>query len=343
MGVGAGDPAFNAGMASPLAKDWDATRGLYAKLRGDNRSTYMEYWCSDNLTLDIPEWESYFGEWLRPDGTSRFSHHYPGHSVPACTWMDFQRTSPSGQDYKVWCVDRKLKELGLFSYYEDNSQTRLFDDPALGFGYTRTDGKRQPQFDLWEYRGYLQRVATVYHDNGQENLLAVHNSAQMLIPAFTFVTITLDGEQPARYVRTPGRDYLDEWPDLEYVRAHVMGRQFGVRAVFLSEITLPDDPSGHLARSLLALMLPHDVEVWDGQMPNRAPIKAWHKIKNDFNFLEGESTFFPYWATTPAAATDNPDVLATIWKVKGQAVGSAVQRRGGDGDEGGAGTWGFWD
>ena len=316
--VGAGDPNFNAGEASPLALNWSKTKKKYAELKDKKGSTYFEYWCSDYMTADVPEFEKYFSEWINTLQIGWFRKLYPRFNEQSCTWLPINRTVKSLQDYKVWCVDKKLKEVGDFAYYEDNSHPRVFDDPVWGLGFNISKNKRQPEFDLFSYHDYLKRIATVYQNNSCDNLLGVHSSAAMLIPAFTYANFYIDGEQPARYVRSPNKDYIDVWPELDYIRAHVMGRQFGINSIFMSEMTFGGkDPSGKHSRALLALMIPHDIAIWDGAVKNRNPIKKWHKIKNDFGFHGNNSRLFPYWSKgkNKVAYTDNTKILLSVWKI----------------------------
>ncbi|MFA6102354.1 MAG: glycoside hydrolase domain-containing protein [Victivallaceae bacterium] len=321
--VGAGDPQFNAGMASPAAKDINVTQDKYAALHDARGSTFCEYWASDYLTLDIAEWGSLFGEWINPNSGGWFSSQYPGHSVEACCWLPVNRTVNSLQDYKLKELDFKLKNVGQISYYEDNSCQHTFDCKLWDQGYTRSDEQRQPEFDLFSYREYLKTAAKVFNDNGMENFLGVHSSAANVIPAFTYASFCIDGEQPARYDYTTDKDYIDRWNDTEYMRALVMGRQYGINTVFLGEMTFPgDDNDGHHTRAWMAIVLPHDISLWDGNVKNRTAVKAWHKIINDLNFYDNPPYLYYYWATgaNKVFVNNDADIRVTVWKQLGQSL-----------------------
>lgn len=316
--IGAGDPKFHSGMMSPLAGNWQKTKEQYKDIRHKlgTQNTFMEYWCSDIQTLDAGELMDYFGEWIRKKPRAIVYSNYPGQSRDGCTAVLVERSSPSFQDYKIWCLNKKLKEVGLFAYYEDNSQQYLSDNKALGMGYVRNDGSCQPEFDIFAYHDYIKRVAMVYHENGFENLGSVHKSVSMMIPAYTYAAVAIDGEQPSRNVLTPDKDYIDLWPDLEYIRAHIMGRQYGIVSLFMSHILIKEDPDGKQTRALMALMLPHDVSIWDGSMPNRSPLRKWHEIQNKFGFGNENTRIYPYWSNSKyqPIKTDSQDILTTVWQ-----------------------------
>jgi len=315
--VGAGDPKFNAGVQSAPAKDPNVTRQQYQQLRQrfSKNDTFMEYWICDEQSMDAPELRTYFGEWCGTKGKGRHNHTYPGHTEAASSTLSIQRASQSYLKYKTWCLDEKLTQVGQISYYEDNAMQRVHNDPAQDLGYNRADGKRQPEFDIWSFRSYMRDMASVFAAHGKENLIGVHCSTAMLIPAFTYAAFAIEGEQPTRYSDNASRDALGLWNDRDYFRTLALGRQFGVVPIFLSLITTGDDPDGKLGRSLMALCLIHDVGIWDGAMPNRSAYRKWHSILNDFDFSKEEPDFFPYWGSIPPLQAPDPGILSTAWRI----------------------------
>lgn len=327
--IGAGDPHFTAGSSAIQPLDAARTRELYEALRDERGSTYLEYWCSDYLPMSTPELATYFGEWsaqIRGAGLRASSWYkpYPGFEFAQASWIACRRIVPSYLDYRLWCFEEKLKDVGQLAFYEDNIHLRRFFDPAMGYGYYRGDGHRQVQFDLWSLRDYYRRIAEVYRRNGMENLSGAHASAAMVIPALTYCTFFFDGEQPARYVNSAEEDYVDRWRDVEYLRGHIMGRQFGIRTVFMSEINYSGDEATNLrhTRAWLSIMLPHDLGVWDAHISNREPVKAWHKVINDLDFYHQPPRLYPYWAKGEhkVFSHDHDDLLVTVYRQPGQAL-----------------------
>ncbi len=227
--------------------------------------------------LQTPEGRVYRGEWER-------------------VWMN--SFSKSFQDFKAYHYDQYLKNVGMFTVYEDEAYLRPMRDLALGAGYLRPDGEIQAEFGIRGLRETLRRCAAVWIENGMPNYYGIHKSGVTMTPCHSFAAISIDGEQ--RFLDNPNRDYIDNWP-LDFVRAHVMGRQFGVVPVFLSEVRLTMAEHGEETirkanRSLLTLMLLHDIITWHAWNPHTPTRDMVHRAKSDFNLGAESVRFHPYWA-----------------------------------------------
>lgn len=329
--VGAGDPHFTAGSCAILPQDTERTRKMYEAVKDDKASGFMEYYCSDYMDWAMPEFAMYFGEWAgRISGTkfrspSNWFKPYRGFDFAHSSWIACRRIVPSYLKYRLWCIDQKFKSSPVLAFYEDNIHLRDFFDPAMGYGYRSADGTPQVQFDLWSLREYYRAIAEIYRKHGVENHAGAHASAAMLIPALTYCTYFIDGEQPGRYATSPDRDYVDAWKDVDYLRAHVLGRQFGIRTIFLAEITYRGKSAAEdtkQTRAWLAVMLPHDIALWDGSLKERTPVKAWHKIINDLDFFNNNPRLYPYWATGKykVAEHTDKDLFVTIYRQNKRAL-----------------------
>ena len=329
--VGAGDPHFTAGSCSILPQNSERTRKMYEAVKDGKASGFMEYYCSDYMNLAMPEMAMYFGEWAgRITGTnikqpSNWFKPYRGFDFAHASWIACRRIVPSYLKYRLWCIDQKFKSSPNLSFYEDNIHLRKFFDPAMNYGYRTADGTPRIQFDIWSLRDYYRSIAEIYRKHGVENHAGAHASAAMLIPALTYCTYFIDGEQPGRYATSPDRDYVDAWKDVDYLRAHVLGRQFGIRTIFLAEITYRGKSAAEdtkQTRAWLAVMLPHDIALWDGSLKERTPVKAWHKIINDLDFFNNNPRLYPYWATGKykVAEHNDKDLFVTIYRQNKRAL-----------------------
>ena len=227
--------------------------------------------------LETPEGRVYRGEWER-------------------VWMN--SFSKSFQDFKAYHYDQYLKNVGMFTVYEDEAYLRPMRDLALDAGYLRADGEIQAEFGIRGLRETLRRCAAVWIENGLPNYYGIHKSGVTMTPCHSFAAISIDGEQ--RFLDNPNRDYIDNWP-LDFIRAHVMGRQFGVVPVFLSEVRLTMNEHGEekirqANRSLLALMLLHDIITWHAWNPHTPTRDMVHRAKSDFNLGAEAVRFHPYWS-----------------------------------------------
>ncbi|MDD3952794.1 MAG: DUF6067 family protein [Lentisphaeria bacterium] len=227
--------------------------------------------------LETPEGRVYRGEWER-------------------VWMN--SFTKSFQDFKAYHYDQYLKNVGMFTVYEDEAYLRPMRDLALDAGYLRSDGEIQAEFGIRGLRETLRRNAAVWIENGMPNYYAIHKSGVTMTPCHSFAAISIDGEQ--RFLDNPNRDYIDNWP-LDFVRAHVMGRQFGVVPVFLSEVRLSMAEYGEekirkANRSLLTLMLLHDIITWHAWNTHTPTRDLVHRAKSDFNLGDESVHFHPYWS-----------------------------------------------
>ncbi len=330
--IGAGHKLFTSGTCSILPFDAEATKQEYEKLRDNLGSTYMEYYCSDYINHSIPELAMYFGEWSSGNlgyygmrNPSNWFGPSKSYDFNQASWIGARRIMPSFLQYRLWCLEQKMKAIGQFSFYEDNIHLRKFFEPALGIGYFDADGDARFQYDTWTLRDYYFNIARLYQKYGLENLSGAHASAEMNIAPLTACTYYIDGEQPGRRVTKPQEDYIDLWKDLDYFRAHILGRQYGIRSIFLSEITHKNpDPAVNLrqSRAFMAVMLIHDVGIWDGAIYDRAPVRAWHKVVNDLDFYHEEPRLLPYWGTPEyrAAEVSVPDLYVTGYRQKGRTL-----------------------
>ena len=329
--VGAGDPRFTAGCCSILPQNAERTRKLYEEVKDDKNSGFVEYYCSDYLTWASPELAMYFGEWAgRITGTkfrapSNWFKPYNGFDFAHASWIACRRIVPSYLQYRLWCIDQKIKNNGRLAFYEDNIHLRDFFDPAMKYGYRTADGSPRVQFDIWSLRDYYRKIAEIYRKNGVENHAGAHASAAMVIPALTYCNYFIDGEQPGRYATAPNHDYVDGWRDVDYLRAHVLGRQFGIRSIFLSEIVYRGKTAAEdrqQTRAWMAVMLPHDIALWDGSIKDRGPVKAWHKIINDLDFFKNNPRLYPYWATGKYKVAEHGDkeLLVTVYRQNNRAL-----------------------
>lgn len=298
---------------NPYPTSYDEAKKIIDVYRNRGQ-IFLRYQLNDWIKdmLEVPEGRVYRGEWER-------------------VWMN--SFTKSFQDFKAYNYDKYLKNVGFFTVYEDESYLRPMRDLALDAGYLRPDGKIQAEFGIRGLREILRRCATVWVENGMPNMYAVHKSGVTMTPCHSFAAISIDGEQ--RFMDNPDRDYIDNWP-LDFIRAHVMGRQFGVVPVFLSEVRISAKDYGvekvrKANRSMVALTLLHDIitwHAWNAHAPTREMV---HRAKSDFNLGDATVSFNPYWAADEYAfcRTNNEQIKVSSWK-RGEHLFMVVANLGED-------------
>ncbi|MCC7519948.1 MAG: hypothetical protein IT578_12285 [Verrucomicrobiae bacterium] len=295
--VGNQTPTYAAVENAPFPADYAKAKEAMDQLRAAGGIPFL-YEVLQSMGIAIPDMRVYSGEWQRAS--------YIG--------------ANSYADFRVWHLAEYLKRTGLFTFYEDNAYLLPLKDPALGLGYKREDGQYQGEFPIRKLREYLRREAAAYHALQMPNYIGVHKSTTMLSPCYSFATLAIDGEQ--RFMMTPETDYVDQFP-LDYIRAHIMGRQFGFVPFFLSEIKLGKDLTAAIragTRSEFALLLLHELIIWPAYALDPETVKQVDRAKGEFDLGAADVVFHPYWEKNKIARTDSKDVVVTLWKRPGKAL-----------------------
>jgi len=324
--LGGGDifQAFNMSNAfAPYSLKWEKVKNYITYANRDKyKNQYISYTALLYSGMGLPETQSYLGEWAGTTPSITFwggskklqpseKKQHMAASINACV--------PSYIDYRVWALDYMLGQVGHYGFYEDCTQAYPFLDVAQDIGYKRTDGQYQYQYGLFAQREMYKRMAAVYDKHDMENLIGVHKTGNMMPPVFSFATFAIDGED--RFVYGKDLDYIDQWkPD--FIRAHVMGRQFGIVPVFLAEILAPEDNDLKLYRGLLAVTLHHEIIIWPGVVPDRSLYYKLYQLIHEFGLGEKDVHFYPYWAsdTHQAVSTGESEILVSLWDRPEQAL-----------------------
>jgi hypothetical protein len=165
--------------------------------------------------------------------------------------------------------------------------------------------------DILAMREFFKRLATLLYQNGMPPLIYAHNSAAPVVPAYTFVTGMVQGEDFIDELKT--MDYQGSF-DLDRIRATLAPDGFGVPTIWLEELWSESlvaqrplryrwaDPRTWLAsdeyrqgwRNFMALALLHDIPVW-----THAPVEYRRQLfrqLDDFGVDRGR--FVGYWELT---------------------------------------------
>jgi hypothetical protein len=286
---------------APYPFTWDYAKNCIKNFAGVGVTlfTYQEAGHAACASGTNPEYVRYRGEWAQARGHGTESY----------------------RDFRAWSLSEMLKRCGLHAFYDDDAFLAPTVDPSLGYGYQREDNRTQSEFLIRPLRALLKREAAIYQETGMPNYTGVHKSTAMLPPCFAFTTFAIDGE--VRFMDTPARDYIDNFP-LDYIRAHIMGRQFGLVPMFLSEIKL-DDKLYHEAilrgaRSELAVLLLHEIAIWPAYGMDQKSLITVYQWLNDFDIGAPDVVYHPYWERHPVAMTTQPDVKISLWCHQGKAI-----------------------
>jgi len=166
--------------------------------------------------------------------------------------------------------------------------------------------------DILAIREFYKRLATMIYKGGGAPLIYVHNSTAPVLPAYTFVTGMVQGEEMVG--RLQDLDYQASVA-LDYVRGMYTSSHAGVATIWLEEIWsevladqrpapyrestqawLASPEFDRLWRNFMALALLHDVPVW-----TNAPAERRRSLYGRLDsFGIASSTFTGYWNLMPA-------------------------------------------
>lgn len=217
----------------------------------------------------------------------------------------YSHRAPGFSDYLVSRLDGVVAELPVRGFYFDQAEPIGSGNP-----YHLPDDRRirPPQVsDILAMRQFFKRLATAIQQRGRDPLIYVHNSSATVVPAYTFVTGMVQGEEFNNTLKS--LNYL-ETVDFETLQATYVSGQYGVPIVWLEEVW-----SEHLAkdrppqyqkdtaawlkspehekawRNFMAVALLHDIPVWSMALTD---LRAGLYAKLDHFGLD-RSRFSGYW------------------------------------------------
>ena len=216
-------------------------------------------------------------------------------------------------DYLLERLDDVLAELPVRGFYFDQAGPVGSANPL----HLPVDRRvRPPQAtDILAVREFYKRLATAIHQRGREPLIYVHNSMETVLPAYTFVTAMVQGEEFTSTLKN--LNYLSSI-DFEILQATYVSGQFGVPVIWLEE-TWSDELAGQRPaqyrddqpawlkspqyaaawRNFMAVALLHDVPVW-----SVAPVPLRYALYGELDrFGIDRSRFTGYWRLDPGWRT----------------------------------------
>ncbi|MEO8443727.1 MAG: hypothetical protein ABI567_01845 [Gammaproteobacteria bacterium] len=211
-------------------------------------------------------------------------------------------------------VDHQLEQLsaiadglGVRGFYFDQAEPIGSENPAhVAPG---SNGLVNPVTDVLAMRDFFKRLATLLYSKGRSPLIYVHNSTAPIIPAYTFVTAMVQGEELNQVATIRNFDYQGSIP-MSYVWPMYSPQNSGVPTVWLEELwsevfaarrpaPYGNDTRGWLEsgafslawRNFMAMALLHDIPVW-----TLAPVAQREALYAQMDrFGVSASDFHGYW------------------------------------------------
>lgn len=224
-------------------------------------------------------------------------------------------------DYLLWRLQAAMTGLDISGIYFDHGNVMDSANPLNG-EWIDSNGKRRGSLDILAMRSFFKRLRTMFVAHGKAGDIFVHDSNREIIPAYSFVTATVDGEQYRRSSR--GGDILRDGDylasvGLDEIRARFAPGQYGVDTVWLAEEW--SNHSGEAGwqaseanraayRKLLALTLLHDIRDWD---PFHHIAERQHIIEVLDRFGVGSAEFVGYWSARSIVRASDPSIKVSYY------------------------------
>jgi len=226
----------------------------------------------------------------------------------------FYRYLPEARNCSIWNFNEWLRNCDIVGFYIDDSWVGTFTDPDTGPAYRLADGTVQPGFEFFDYREFMKRLRWIFHDNDMEPFIWVHMTQTHLMPALSFADVILDGED--RFLAWGDkRDFLYMWslPRLRFSNQDKWGiPQVWMNKIGADQIAPVEMPHWEYRqqRSYYAALLVNDISNTGGWSPDA--LKA--------GCYDDAAEFIGYWDPKCPVATDNPKVVASVYKREGRAA-----------------------
>jgi len=248
----------------------------------------------------------------------------PGSDAPftakiARPWLSHRATGYT--NYLICRFDKLIDKMGFEGVYFDQGGVINSLNPAHG-AWVDSRGNIQSSTDILGMREFFKRLAILFYSKGKRGDIIVHNSMSPVIPAYTFITAMLQGEEDVHYLKN--LDYIATY-DLKTIRSKYAGGEYGIESAWLSELWSPRTAGGRKKstsvlewvrtkryrkayRNLMALALLHDTPVF-----SKALLSDKKKIYKIFDrFDVKHASFHGYWEN--ALSLGHHDVLVSYYR-----------------------------
>ena len=219
-------------------------------------------------------------------------------------------------NYLLYRFSELVDELSFEGLYFDQGGVVPSRNPANGLWYD-SDGRKHGATDILALRHFHKRLATMLHLKGKRGPIFSHNSNTAIVPAYSFVTTMVQGEEFRHWLKR--YDYIDSVA-LDEVRSRLGSAAFGVPTLWMEllwaknkrlpksnrpphtskEEWINSEAYNSAYKNFIALALLHDMPTW-----SLAPINIRSEIFRQIDWVEPESAkFVGYWTFDRARFKD---------------------------------------
>lgn len=228
-------------------------------------------------------------------------------------WSPQVHVFKSFADYALYYLDEML-ECGFNGVYNDNTFFAANYNWVTGNAYIDDQGAVRPSLGLWRVRDYHKRQLTLMVERGLDPWVTVHNTNANILPILSFATNSMGMEW-----KYGSQDFQERFtPD--YIRAVNQGRQGGFFPTVLDGIRLSSidkkspDKSTWATRTMLAVLLPHEIRPTCQAESDAKLIRKIHDLMYGFGIAEPDCVYHAYWDETALVSSDDPKLLVSTYQ-----------------------------
>lgn len=229
----------------------------------------------------------------------------------------------SYQDYLLFRFSKIVDEIGVKGFYFDQGGVRPDKNPEHSL-WIDSSGRERASTEILAMRKFYKRLATMlYLKTGEYNIVS-HNSKVPLLPAYSFVSAMLQGEEFNHSLID--FDYIKS-VSVDEVRTRLAGVSNGIPSIWLEMIFSSNNRLDHSKRSksysqsewqksdeyfqaykkFMALALLHDIPTW-----SVIDINKRNRVLGELKEIEVDDyKFVGYWSYYESEA--DRDMLASYY------------------------------
>ena len=282
--------------------------------------TYFDEWSM--IDVADPRWEDAVapgrkGEYhyLREDNAKYFTRDNGYGMVVGC-WYDVDPVE-SMADMMLYYHKLMLDNGMADGIYWDDFFLKANYCPTPGPGYIGDDGKLHAGVNLYAFRNFLKRFATMQHVMGMRPLPYPHVTNTHIVPILSFSTLLLNLEDIGS--GTINDDFQDRFnmdKDCSRVLTEMTGFQSGNISTIHDQFTGTNRP--HLLRTALAVALTHEIKIATYETTIFFPTQD--RLLN-FGYGQPDCKVYRYWdGPQPVTASGAPVKLLVLQRPAGSAT-----------------------
>ena len=279
----------------------DAIRDAIAQ-NGDEPISHVFYTYPNSY--DHPVVPAFYSDWCTKSSDDLVSGLSSG-EPPQATRVDWNSS------VKDWWLTQMsgLADLGVDGIYCDDPYTHPSFNERTGTAFAGPAGAVRPNYGLYGLREYFRRLRQLLHEKANHPHMLLHMSNQLTLPFQIYFDSFANGEHLNRRLK---QHYIGKLTPAE-IRAQYLGYQWGNIPFILPELGGEFRKSIEATEEMLALILPHDVLVWNAWC-HPATTKAYNDfLKKEFRTWEEDCSFLPYWEATDAIAGQDDTLVASAY------------------------------